>query len=540
MSYLALYRKFRPTDFDSVVEQKHITTTLKNQIINDRVGHAYLFCGTRGTGKTSIAKIFAKAVNCENPINGNPCGKCPTCLALSRPDNMDIIEIDAASNNGVDDLRDLRDKVAFQPTVGKYKVYIIDEVHMLSSSAFNALLKTLEEPPAHVIFILATTEVQKIPATILSRCMRFDFRLISTDKIFEYLKKVYKSVNKDFEEDALFAIARAGEGSMRDALSIADICLSLSDGKLKFSDVSQVLGNLSRESLYDLFNAISAKDAGLTLNMVNEFIANGKSPSIIAKDFAQLFRDLLIIKLSDKNNALNYPEEVIEKYTEFATISDSQFLLRGLEVFGELENKFRYSLNQRLVLETAFLKMSDPTFDISVLSLTRRVGMIENALKEGKAIPQKTFGENEDNFNQSSSQNNNSSNTNQNSEQTNNKKDNIDKAKIDDSKIKVINSNCKGLALKALREKGDYPLFSAISFANLVENLPNLDIFVTSKDNKDFLSEKDKLSVLNEIAASLGYEKVNIIVQSNEDQQKMQKIINNANKLTNNSLQIKE
>ena len=242
MAYLALYRKYRPETFDKLIGQDSITKTLVNQITTDRLGHAYLFTGSRGTGKTSCAKIFSKAINCQSPINGSPCGKCLACKTLSDPSNLDISEIDAASNNGVDEMRDLREKVQYPPVSCKYKVYIIDEVHMLTGAAFNALLKTLEEPPKHAIFILATTEAHKIPATILSRCMRFDFSLISTERIARLISGIYDEIGKEYDEEAVTAIAKAGEGSIRDALSIADTALSFSQGKLSYDDVAEILG----------------------------------------------------------------------------------------------------------------------------------------------------------------------------------------------------------------------------------------------------------------------------------------------------------
>ena len=243
MAYLAFYRTFRPVSFDTVVRQEHIVRTLKNRIQSNKIGHAYLFCGPRGTGKTTLAKIFARAINCEHPVDGSPCGKCPTCRALADGANMDISEIDAASNNGVDEMRDLREKVQYPPVAGRYKVYIIDEVHMLTASAFNAVLKTLEEPPAHAVFILATTEPQKIPATILSRCMRFDFKLIPQKDLEGLVKSVLDKTGKEYEEEAVAAIARAGAGSARDSLSIADMCASYSTGKLTYEDVNAVLGS---------------------------------------------------------------------------------------------------------------------------------------------------------------------------------------------------------------------------------------------------------------------------------------------------------
>lgn len=243
MAYLAFYRMFRPDSFQSVVRQEHIIRILKNQISTGRIGHAYLFCGPRGTGKTTVARIFARAINCENPVDGSPCGKCKTCKALSEPGNLDISEIDAASNNGVDEMRELREKVQYPPVAGRYKVYVIDEVHMLTDSAFNALLKTLEEPPAHAVFIMATTEPHKIPATILSRCMRFDFKLLPLEDLENHLREILKKIGKEYDEEAVAAIARAGAGSDRDMLSIADMCVSYSSGKLTYDDVTKVLGS---------------------------------------------------------------------------------------------------------------------------------------------------------------------------------------------------------------------------------------------------------------------------------------------------------
>ena len=240
MAYQALYRKFRPSGFKGLVGQDHIVRTLTNQIETGRVGHAYLFCGTRGTGKTSTAKIFAKAINCLSPVDGSPCGTCEVCKALSDPSSLDILEMDAASNNKVENVREIREKIQYPPVSGKYKVYIIDEVHMLTTEAFNALLKTLEEPPKHAVFILATTESHKLPATILSRCMRFDFRLVPTKEIARLVASIYDEVGKEYDKDAVMAIARSGNGSVRDALSIADICVSYRDSKLTYNDVLEV------------------------------------------------------------------------------------------------------------------------------------------------------------------------------------------------------------------------------------------------------------------------------------------------------------
>lgn len=386
--YLALYRKFRPKVFSDVVGQEHITTTICNQIMSDRIGHAYLFCGSRGTGKTSVAKIFAKAVNCENPQHGSPCGKCATCKALEQSGNMDIIEIDAASNNGVDDLRELLTKVQYQPINAKFKVYIIDEVHMLTINAFNALLKTLEEPPRHVIFILATTEVQKIPQTILSRCMRFDFRLISTNDIFETIKKIYKVEGKDAEDEALFEIAKAGEGSLRDALSVADMCLSVNQNKLTYNNVAKVIGKLESDGLSKLFEAIAKNNAGTVLSIVDNYIKDGKNVTLIAKDFYEYVRDILILNIGGNEKILNYPKEEKENMSKLAKMVKTKRLLRMIEILSNLEAQFKLVESPRIILEANLIRLADEKSDVSITALAKRVIDLEK--KVDRIINQST------------------------------------------------------------------------------------------------------------------------------------------------------
>ncbi|MDE6667249.1 MAG: DNA polymerase III subunit gamma/tau, partial [Clostridia bacterium] len=308
--YLAFYRTFRPTSFDEVVRQEHIVRILKNQIESDKVGHAYLFCGPRGTGKTTLAKIFARAINCENPVNASPCGKCAACRALADGSNLDVSEIDAASNNGVDEMRDLREKVQYPPVAGKYKVYIIDEVHMLTQSAFNAVLKTLEEPPRHAVFILATTEPQKIPATILSRCMRFDFKLIPQHDLEELIKSVFKKTGKEYEDAAVSAIARAGAGSARDSLSIADMCASYSHGKLTYNDVNAVLGSAEWAKVAHICGCILNEDASAALSAVEEILATGKGVGVLIKDMLSFLNDCTIVKVcKTAREIVNLPDE---------------------------------------------------------------------------------------------------------------------------------------------------------------------------------------------------------------------------------------
>ena len=384
MSYLAIYRKYRPTTFDKLVGQDHIVKTLVSQIEHDKVGHAYLFCGTRGTGKTSTAKIFAKAINCEAPVNGSPCGKCATCKALSSPENVDIIEIDAASNNGVNEIRELKENVAFPPVNGKKKVYIIDEVHMLSASAFNALLKTLEEPPEHVVFILATTESHKLPQTILSRCMRFDFRLIKTEEIAKLISGILDDLGKSYEKEAVFKIAEAGEGSIRDALSIADICVSYSEGKLTLSDVLEVLGAVDEEKTVNLCEYVLSGDSENALKTVEDLTFLGKSIGLLTKETIETLRNILVVKtVNDAKSLLGVSGETLSRLKKAADNTAPEKILRAIETFIAMEGNLKYSSYPKILFETACVKASKPETDFDLTSLISRIQTLENKIKSG-------------------------------------------------------------------------------------------------------------------------------------------------------------
>lgn len=382
MAHTSLYRKYRPSSWDKVIGQNHIVTTLINQIKSDSVGHAYLFTGTRGTGKTSSAKIFARAVNCLSPINGSPCGKCAACVGLANNNNVDIIEMDAASNNGVDEIRDLKESVHFQPSVGKYRVFIIDEVHMLSISAFNALLKTLEEPPAHVIFILATTEVHKLPQTILSRCMRFDFRLVSQNELVELLKRIFDEENYPYEVEALEQLAIHGQGSVRDTLSLADMCISYSPKGLTYDDVLEVLGASDFNTLYTLASAILEGDTATVIAKTEEVYAKGKGLTTLNKELAEYFRNLITVKnLPSWKGGFTLDEHRLTK--ALGDAHENYQIARVMDILSTSEQNLRYTTQPRIIFEALLVKASELRTELSLDALTARVNELEKIIRRG-------------------------------------------------------------------------------------------------------------------------------------------------------------
>lgn len=392
MAYTALYREWRPKTFSDVVGQKAITTTLRNSIKNNRIAHAYLLCGTRGTGKTSTAKIFSKAVNCLDPQDGEPCNKCEMCRKIDSGTAIDVIELDAASHNGVDNIREIIDEVQYPPRDAKYKVYIIDEVHMLSTGAVNAFLKTLEEPPSKTIFILATTDPQKLPITILSRCQRFDFRRIKSSDIFDRLMKIVKEQGVYADDESLKLIARMSDGAMRDALSVLDQAISMGGGKVEYNSVLSMLGAVNIESLLKITDCIIERNVEKCIKALEEIALSGKDIFNFNKDLITHMRNLIMVKITQK------PEEVLDMSSENIELLKKQAekirieeLMRNIRILQETEEQSKWSKQSRIYMELALIKMCKIEYDTSKEVLLMRLNKMEELVKQGKvAVVQET------------------------------------------------------------------------------------------------------------------------------------------------------
>ncbi|MDD7700860.1 MAG: DNA polymerase III subunit gamma/tau [Eubacteriales bacterium] len=381
----ALYRKWRPRTFDDVCGQEHITSVLRYEVAAGTPSHAYLFCGSRGTGKTTCAKILARAVNCENPQNGNPCGKCAACLTIERGSATDVLEMDAASNNGVENIRDIREEVIYSPASLRYRVYIVDEAHMLSASAFNALLKTLEEPPAHVIFILATTELQKLPATIVSRCQRFDFRRIATPVLADRVTYIAKEEKIGLLPEAALRIARLAQGGMRDAISLLELCAG-AGRTIDLATVDEMTGSVGRTRLIALADAISRADCDAVLSEVADAVASARDLSVFFGDLLSLYRDLLVMKTAQ--NAARYLDLTDSEAEELSALCTrfgrGQLLSHCRALEDGLLSMSKVGAVKRTVAELTLLTLCDPTLDTSLPTLLSRVEKLEEAVATGK------------------------------------------------------------------------------------------------------------------------------------------------------------
>lgn len=386
MAYQALYRKWRPLTFSDVVGQEHVTATLRNEITNQRIGHAYLFCGSRGTGKTSTARIFSRALNCENPQNGNPCNECPSCRGILSGEIMDVVEIDAASNNGVDSIRELREEARYAAGAVTYKIYIIDEVHMLSTGAFNALLKLLEEPPEHVVFILATTESHKVLPTILSRCQRFDFKRITKTDIQARLADICQRENAEADEKALGVLAQMADGALRDGLSLLDQCMATGE-PVTYELVTAMLGVTPKTSLEQLASAISRGDSAACMEILDTFVAQGKNVSVLADDFIGYMRDLLLAKVATRE-ILDITEEEFFALQRAGADFSEEALSYCINLAVDAANKARFIKNPRVLLEVAFVKMCRPAFDPSQDALAARLAEVERKVERGVTVRQ--------------------------------------------------------------------------------------------------------------------------------------------------------
>ena len=385
MSYIALYRKWRPATFDDIKGQDAIVTTLRNQIEANRIGHAYLFCGTRGTGKTSAAKVFDKAVNCEHPVNGNPCGECDSCRSIAAGTSLNVIEMDAASNNGIDDMRQINESVVYSPTNAKYKVYIIDEAHQITKDAFNALLKTIEEPPSYVIFIFATTEPHRFPITILSRCQRYDFKRISVDTIEERLGEVAKNEGIEASDKALKYIASKAEGGMRDALSLLDQCASFFLGKeITYERALEVLGAVDTTVFSVFLRALIARSVTDCIDLIDKILVQGKDLAQFINDFIWHMRNVLLAKsVEDIEDVVDMTSDNLELLRKEAEAVSEKQMLRYIRVFSELSNDLKFSTQKRVLVEIAVIRICKPQMEVNLDSVNDRLKIIEDLIENG-------------------------------------------------------------------------------------------------------------------------------------------------------------
>lgn len=515
LSYTALYRAWRPKTFNDVVGQEHITTTLKNQILNNRIAHAYLFCGTRGTGKTSTAKVFAKALNCLNLKNGEPCNECEICRKINEGLAIDVTELDAASNNGVDKIRDIIDDVKYPPQEAKYKVYIMDEVHMLSSGAVNAFLKTLEEPPNNVIFILATTDPQKLPITILSRCQRFDFKRINNNEITDRLRKIINDQNMLADDKSLNLIARISDGAMRDSLSILDQAISMGNGNVDYSTVISMLGLVTNEYLFNLTNAVIQRNVEKSIKVIEDVIYSGKDIYLFIKDLISHYRNLLMVKVTNNpEEVLDMSEENIELVKEQSSRLRAEEIMRCIRILQEAENNAKLSKQARLYCELAIIKMCKIEYDTSNEVILTRLNKLEESLKNGdiKISTTKTK-ENDININKKeiiiSKQEN---NTNKNSYITENLNSKININDVQKAWKDILErfKARRAMVIGSLLQTG-----RPIACSN---GIVTIEFEQQYKFGRDRLSESKNTPIINEVFSEILKEsiKVNFVVEEND------------------------
>ncbi|HFL3267857.1 TPA: DNA polymerase III subunit gamma/tau [Clostridioides difficile] len=481
----ALYRAYRPQKFEDVIGQDHIIKTLKNQIYSDNIGHAYLFCGTRGTGKTSTAKIFSRAVNCLNKINEEPCNECEICESVLKYNTMDVVEIDAASNNSVDDIRELRESVKYSPANAKYKVYIIDEVHMLSQGAFNALLKTLEEPPSYVIFILATTEPHKIPATILSRCQRYDFKRVTVKDMTLRMKKICEDEGIDIDDKALNLIARNSQGALRDALSILDQCMSFGESKIDYKDVVELMGSVNIEQLFELSQCIVEQDTKKSLEILNEFVLWGKDIRNLINDLIDHFRNLMVCKVSSElDEIISLPEETIEQLKIQSKNIDINDLIRILNILSITQDDIKSSSNPRVLVEITIMKIAQPMFDESKEALIKRVENLEKMIELGNFKSEKIGNNKEKEYEVD--------------REIDVKQENVVYEDVKNEDVILIESSWKNI-LKQIKKDKKMPIYALLSEVKSFNVYSNM-LYVIFDDKFDFaktrLSSQDTINYL--------------------------------------------
>lgn len=522
MGYIALYRKWRPQVFEDVVEQEHVVQTLKHSVKTGHIAHAYLFCGTRGTGKTTVAHILSRAINCLNPKDGDPCNECEICKGILSGTILDVMEIDAASNNSVDNVREIRDDVIYAPSQARYKVYIIDEVHMLSTGAFNALLKTLEEPPAHVVFILATTEPHKLPATILSRCQRFDFRRITAESIANRLETIAAANGVKVSRDALRLIARMSEGAMRDAISLLDQCISTGKQEISYEDVMSVIGMVEDSFIAELVDTVNSKDVGKVLELVDRLVMNGKDIARFASDLVLYYRNLLICKVAAKPGEIieASPDtlELMKRQAGTLTREELTFIIKELSL---LESGLKWAAHPRILLEVSLIKLCEGCYTYSNDDILDRLAMLEKKLESGDYRPRPAAGNTAGGGSAKAESGKKAPSASENVPEKQAAKPAAEKPEASGSSKQVATLECWDKILSELMKSGRMALYTYLFGTKAVELGRGIIGIVFAKDNsinKLFVSKAENLQVIEEMVRRyLGLTEVRIKCVNEDD-----------------------